>query len=160
MLFSMMHTHVAWLSFSRLISIMFCELPLTYFHRLPERKLLSGGVEQYFRISPSVPVNTLRPRRNRRHFADAIFKCIFLNENVWILIKISLKFVPKSPINNIPAMVQIMAWRRPGDKPLSEAMMVSLLTHICATRPQWVKCVWSIHIRKLMFEAISNIIAS
>ena len=39
-----MHTHVAWLSFSRLISIMFCELPLTYFHRLPERKLLSGGV--------------------------------------------------------------------------------------------------------------------
>ena len=39
-----MHTHVTWLSFSRLISIMFCELPLTYFHRLPERKLLSGGV--------------------------------------------------------------------------------------------------------------------
>ena len=41
-----MHTHVAWLSFSRLISIMFCELPLTYFHRLPERKLLSGGVAE------------------------------------------------------------------------------------------------------------------
>ena len=32
-----------------------------------------------------------------------------------------------------------MAWRRPGDKPLSEPMMVSLLTHICVTRPQWVK---------------------
>ena len=31
-----------------------------------------------------------------------------------------------------------MAWRRPGDKPLSEPMMVSLLTHICVTRPQWV----------------------
>ena len=45
MLFSMTHTHVACLSFSRLISIMFCELPLTYFHRLPERKLLSGGVD-------------------------------------------------------------------------------------------------------------------
>ena len=40
---------------------------------------------------------------------------------------------------NIPALVQIMAWRRPGDKPLSEPMMVSLLTHICVTRPQWVK---------------------
>ena len=39
-----MYTHVAWLSFSRLIWIMFCELPLIYFHRLPERKLLSGGV--------------------------------------------------------------------------------------------------------------------
>ena len=52
---------------------------------------------------------------NGRHFADDIFKCIFLNENVWIPIEISLKFVPKGPINNIPAMVQIMAWRRPGD---------------------------------------------
>ena len=38
--------------------------------------------------------------------ADDIFKCIFLNENVWIPIKISLKFVPKGPISNIPAMVQ------------------------------------------------------
>ena len=83
--------------------------------------------------------NTLRPRQDGRHFADDIFKCIFLNENVWIPIKISLKFVPKGPINNIPAMVQIMAWRRPGDKPLSEPMVVSLPMHICVTRPQWVK---------------------
>ena len=49
--------------------------------------------------------NKLRPRRNGRHFADAIFKCIFLNENIWIPIKISLKFVPKGPIKNIPALV-------------------------------------------------------
>ena len=83
-------------------------------------------------------VNTLRPRQKGRHFADDIFKCIFLNEHVWIPIKISLKFVPKDPINNIPALVQIMAWRRPGDKPLSESMMVNLPTHICVTRPQWV----------------------
>ena len=83
--------------------------------------------------------NTLRPRQNGRHFADDIFKCIFLNGNVRISIKFSLKFVPKDPINSIPALVQIMAWRRPGDKPLSEPMMVSLLTHICVTRPQWVK---------------------
>ena len=69
-------------------------------------------------------LNTLRPRQNGRHFADDIFKSIFLNENVWIPIKISLKFFPKGPINNIPALVQIMAWRRPGDKPLSEPMMV------------------------------------
>ena len=84
-------------------------------------------------------INTLRPRQNGRHFADNIFKCIFLNENVWIPIKISLKLVPKGPINNIPALFQIMAWRRPGIKPLSEPMMVSLLTYICVTRPQWVK---------------------
>ena len=64
----------------------------------------------------------VRPRQNGRHFADAIFKCIFLNENVSISIKISLKYVPKGPINNIPALVQIMAWRRTGDKPLSEPM--------------------------------------
>ena len=54
-------------------------------------------------------------------------------------IKSSLKFVPKGQINNTPALVPIMACRRPGDKPLSEPMMVSLLTHICVTRPQWVK---------------------
>ena len=50
----------------------------------------------------------------------------------------SLKFVPKGPINNIPALVQIMAWRRPGDKPLSEPMMVRLPTHKFVTRPQLV----------------------
>ena len=84
-------------------------------------------------------MNTLRPRQNGRHFADNIFKCIFLNENVSFSIKISPKFVPKGPIYNIPALVQIMAWRRPGDKPLSEPMMVNLPTHICVTEPQWVK---------------------
>ena len=84
-------------------------------------------------------INTLRLRQDGCHFPDDIFKCIFSNENVWIPIKISLKFVPKGPINNIPALVQIMAWRRPGDKPLSEPMMLRLPTHICVTRPQWVK---------------------
>ena len=79
-----------------------------------------------------MPVNTLRQRQHGRHFADDTFKRIFLNENV----KISLKFVHKGPINNIPALVQIMAWHRPGDKPLSEPMVGSLLTHICVTRPQ------------------------
>ena len=82
--------------------------------------------------------NTLRPRQNGRHFADDIFTCIFLNENAWIPIIISLKFVPKGPINNIPALVLIMAWRRPGDKPLSEPMMVILKTHICVTWPQCI----------------------
>ena len=52
--------------------------------------------------------------KNCRHFADDTFKCIFLNENVWISFKISLKFVTK-------------VWIR--------------LTHICVTRPQWVKSV-------------------
>ena len=103
--------------------------------------------------------NTLRPRQNCRHFADDTFKRIFLNENVRISIKISLKFVPKGPINNIPALVQLMAWRRPGDKPLTEPMVVRLLTHICVTRPQWVNFktlnfnvfVWSMGLPKYTF---------
>ena len=82
--------------------------------------------------------NILRLRQNGCHFADDIFKCIFLNENVWIPIKISLKFVPQGPINNIPALVQIMAWRQPGDKPLSGPMMVRLPMYVCITRCQWV----------------------
>ena len=87
-------------------------------------------------------VNTLRPRQNGRRFANDTFKRIYLNENFTISIKISLKFVPKGPITKNPALVQIMAWRRSGDKPLSETMMVSSPTHICATRPQWVKNLW------------------
>ena len=78
--------------------------------------------------------NTWRPRQNGRHFADDISKYIFLNENVWKPTKISLYFVLQGPINNIPALVQIMAWRRPGDKPLPEPMMVSLPTHICGAQ--------------------------
>ena len=55
--------------------------------------------------------------------ADDIFKWIFLNENSRIPIQISLKFVHKSPTDNKPVLVQVMAWRRTGDKPLPEPMM-------------------------------------
>ena len=68
-------------------------------------------------------LNTLRLRQNGCHFADDIFKLILLNENHCVLIQISLKFVPKDPIKNIPALVQIMAWRQLGHKPLSGPMM-------------------------------------
>ena len=51
-------------------------------------------------------------------------------------IKISLKFVPGSPIDNKPGLIQVMAWRQTGDKPLPEPMMASLLMHICITQPQ------------------------
>ena len=85
----------------------------------------------------TVIFNALRPRQDGCHFPDDIFKCIFLNENVWILNEISLKFVPWSPINNITTLVQIMAWRRPGYKPLSEPIVI-FPTHRCVTRPQWV----------------------
>ena len=57
-----------------------------------------------------VLIYTLRLGKNCRYVPDDIFKCILLNDSVLILNKIPLKFVPKTPINNIPAMVQIMAW--------------------------------------------------
>ena len=56
--------------------------------------------------------------------------------NALIMIKISLKFVDKGLINSFSVFDQRMALRRPGDKPLSEPMMVSLLTHLYVTRPQ------------------------
>ena len=59
------------------------------------------------------------------------FQIIYLIQNVSISIKISLTFGPKGPINNITALVHIMAWHQ-------APMIVCLLTHICVTRPQWV----------------------
>ena len=66
------------------------------------------------------------PTFRRRHFQ--------MHEDAWIPLEIPLQFVSKFQSNNIPALVQIMAWRRPDDKPLSEPMMFSLLTHVCVTR--------------------------
>ena len=107
-------------------------------------------------------VNTSKPRQNGRHLADDTFKRIFVNENVRILNEISLKFVPKGLINNIPSLVQIMAWRPTGDKPLSEPMMVCLPTHICVTRPQLVKTGICLHIvtnyRKDKYECNQQIV--
>ena len=74
-----------------------------------------------------------------------IFQTTFSNAFSWMKmnefrLRFHWSFVPKGQMNNIPSLVQMMAWRRPGHKPLSEAMMVSLLTHICVTRPQWANC--------------------
>ena len=57
---------------------------------------------------------------------DGIFKCIFLNENDRIPIRISAKFVARGPVANKPAFVQVMAWRRTGDKPFPEPMMTQV----------------------------------
>ena len=110
-----------------------------------DKPLPAPMLTQLHRWNHQATINTLRPRQNGRHFTNHIFKCISLNE------KISLKFVPKGSINNIPALVQIMARRRPGNKPLSEPMRVSLSTHICVTLPQWVNKYLS---RVLQFSGI------
>ena len=92
-------------------------------------------IQKMSRLGPSYVY--LRPRQNDI-FPDDIFKCIFLNDHVYISMKISLEFVSKVPINNIPALDKIMVWHRPDDKPLSEPMMVRLLMHTYVTRPRWV----------------------
>ena len=67
--------------------------------------------------------NVWKVAQNGCHFADDNFRCIFANENVCILIKISPKFVPKGPIDNNPALVKIMAWHRICDMPLPGPML-------------------------------------
>ena len=79
-----------------------------------------------FSLVKGVLVNSSLPGQNGCHLADDSFKCLSLDEKARISITFSLKFVPKGQINNISALVQIMAWRRPGDKPLSEPMLTPL----------------------------------
>ena len=74
-------------------------------------------------------------------------------------LKISLKFVFKGANNNIPALIQIMAWRQTGDKPLSKLMMVRLQTNRCVNRPQWVDDIkhWSqIRLPLICFAGIAS----
>ena len=59
--------------------------------------------------------------------ADDMFNCIFLNENDGIPNLVSPKYVPRSPINNKPAVVKVMAWRRTDDKPLPGPMMAQYI---------------------------------
>ena len=67
--------------------------------------------------------NASPPEQNGHRFAHDVFICIFVNEIFFILIKISPKFVRKGVIDNNSPLVQIMAWCRIGDKPLSEPML-------------------------------------
>ena len=96
-------------------------------------------------------INTLGPRHNGCDFADDIFKYIFLKENAQFFIKISLK----DPIDNVTALVQVMVWRRPADKPLSEPIMVRSPTHIWVTWPQWINVV--LCIQYLSVKEILNV---
>ena len=104
--------------------------------------------KDYWKVANQWPINHQQVANQSwthwgRDKITAISQTTFSNTFSWmktlVWIKMSLTFVPKGPINNIPALVQIIAWRLPGDKPLSKPIVVSLLMHICVTRPQWVK---------------------
>ena len=76
--------------------------------------------------------------------ADGIAKSIVLNENYRIPNQIALKFVPKGPIDNKPAMVWIMAWRRKGDKPLSQPMLTRFTDASCGIRGDNLKSIFAV----------------
>ena len=56
------------------------------------------------------------PQQNGCHFTNALLKCNFINEKFYIVIQISLKFVPESPIKDKTGLVQLMDWHWSGDK--------------------------------------------
>ena len=81
-------------------------------------------------------LQTERRKQYGRHFPADIFKYIFLNENVYILVQMSLRLGPdKGPVPNTPVLVQTMAWYRIGDKPLFEPMTTKFSD---VTSSQWV----------------------
>ena len=67
-------------------------------------------------------VITLRPKQNGNQFTDDNFNGVFVIENVWISIAISLKSNPKGPVDEKSAIVQVMAGSGTGDKPFLESM--------------------------------------
>ena len=72
--------------------------------------------------------------------ADDIFKCIFLNENDKIPTPVSLNFVPDETYDNNPTLVQVMAWRRAGDKPSPDPMFIQFTGAYLRHCGRWVKC--------------------
>ena len=83
-------------------------------------------------------------------FCKRCFWCIFVNEKFCILIKILLKFLSKGPIDDNPALVQIMTWCWIGDKPLSESMLIWFTdTYMQHYRGRWVNH-WSMQRHHLL----------
>ena len=90
----------------------------------------SGKIPTFIYHPPHPTPNTMAAI-----LVNDIFKSIFLNENYRIPIQISLKFVPRSAIDNKPALVEVMVWRRWGDKPLPETMLTQFIdAYICGTK--------------------------
>ena len=112
-----------------------------YSLKLDLKTMFHLNVDQLYEMQTYMTwFNALRSRQNGRDFSDDIFNSMFLNQKVWISIKVSMKFALKCTCTNKPLLVHIKVWRRTGNKPLSEPMMdQSLLTHLCVTRSQWVK---------------------
>ena len=141
----------------RFVAMVLTRQNVFFFSNLNCEWHIIGGMDAMVSSQQSTRLhfNTFRPIQNVRHFPDDIFKCIFLNENVWISLKISFNFAPMVRINNFSALIQIMAWRRRGDKPLSDqwwlihcsvyaSLGLNELNHIKVSYLR-VRCVWNMH---------------
>ena len=77
------------------------------------------------------------PGQNGRYLADIILKCIFLSENIWMSVKISLMIVCECPTDNEATLVWVLAWCRICDKPLYQQILNWFTeVHMCVTRSQ------------------------
>ena len=83
----------------------------------------------YLYESENNKFETLSPEQKGFHFTDDV--CIFCSVKCCILIRMSLKFVPNCPFSNNPALVQLITWRRSGDKPLFESMVALFIDSYC-----------------------------
>ena len=75
----------------------------------------------------NININALKPEQNGRHFCRNNFQMRYLRERYFLLIHISLKFVPRCPIDNMSALVQVMACHMLSAKPLPEAVMTQFI---------------------------------
>ena len=94
-----------------------------------------------FNSSVLYAISTLRLRQNVCHFADDVFKCIFLNENFWISNNMSMKCVSQGLIDNI-SLIQVVAWcHQATSHYLNQWWLWSLLMHIChpASLDNWLR---------------------
>ena len=101
------------------------------------------------------PINPLRLKQIGHEFA-AISKWIFLNENLCILIRISLKFVLKGPIDNKPALLQTMVWRWTGSKPCTNDGLVHWCIYV--TLPHWITCIDNYNAINLFCPDVINVL--
>ena len=99
----------------------------------------SAGSSLVQLVAWGILVNSSLSEQNGRHFPRGICKCIYMKDKLCILIWIPLKFIPTVPVDNIVALLQIMAWCRTGDKLLSETMLTRLTYALCGIRRRWGK---------------------
>ena len=113
--------------------------------RLCDTEICNNNVKIWNLMNPmkskifDLKINTLRLRQNGRHFANDLFKRIFVNEKVRIFVQISLKFILECPINNNQHWFRWWLGAKKATSHYLNQWWSSLLMHIWVTRPQWVK---------------------